>query len=238
VRPWRRAPHEEIDFRLKVLPSPLGRQGDVSRTWGGAPKVVPSPPTLSESARSQDFHNCSLGDFLFGLIGEGTALPHHKDFSSTLGVRFWGCHDVADRICHIRTANAKVALHFPRCDRTPASPTHQIHAQVVPTQAGVCGDQLTPNPEFSCYSGSCMLRSPNWLAIKSRDLKTNLVPSDNLANALNTIDLTMMIPVTPFLTCQISVFMTMNLYGVHKRVESMKTQEDVRVLDRFRSPGG
>jgi hypothetical protein len=49
--------------------------------------------------------------------------------------------------------------------------------------------------------------------MKCRDPKTNLMPGENLANALNIIDFMMMIVMIPFVACQLSVFMTMNLYG-------------------------
>jgi hypothetical protein len=55
--------------------------------------------------------------------------------------------------------------------------------------------------------------------IKCRDPKTNLVPDENLANALKSIDFTMMIPVGPYLAHQLSGFMIINLYGVCTRVK-------------------
>jgi hypothetical protein len=41
------------------------------------------------------------------------------------------------------------------------------------SQAEVDGDRSMPDPELSCCLGSCMLRSPNRLAMKCRDPKTN-----------------------------------------------------------------
>jgi hypothetical protein len=49
--------------------------------------------------------------------------------------------------------------------------------------------------------------------MKFRDPKVNLEPDENLANAENAINFTMMILVSPFLAHQLSVFMTIDLYG-------------------------
>jgi hypothetical protein len=64
-----------------------------------------------------------------------------------------------------------------------------------------------------------MLRFPNLLVTKYRDPKTNLESDKNFVDDLNVIDLTLMIPMSPFLVRQLSLFVTMNLYGVHMRVE-------------------
>jgi hypothetical protein len=70
-----------------------------------------------------------------------------------------------------------------------------------------------PGPDISCFSGSYNHRSPSLSTMKHRDLKTNLEAGKNLVADLNAIDLMEMIPVTPFLACQLSWFITMNLYG-------------------------
>jgi hypothetical protein len=75
-----------------------------------SPRGGVAPPSSSESVRSPfwsqddmclflaaffaflaslsdlDFHSGHLGYFFFDLIGGGIALPHHKDFSVSLGV--------------------------------------------------------------------------------------------------------------------------------------------------------
>jgi hypothetical protein len=81
------------------------------------------------------------------------------------------------------------------------------------------------NPKISCCSSSCKLK--------------NLKPVKNFVVDSNAIYLTLMIPVSPFLTYQLSWFMTINLYGgAHESEKSMVTQGDMRVLDRFGPPGG
>jgi hypothetical protein len=49
--------------------------------------------------------------------------------------------------------------------------------------------------------------------MKFRDPKVNLEPDENLANSENAINFTMMILVSPFLAHQLSVLMTIDLYG-------------------------
>jgi hypothetical protein len=52
------------------------------------------------------------------------------------------------------------------------------------------------------------------------------MPGENLANALNTINFTIMIPMSPFLARQLSRFMIMNLYwGAHENGNQWKDKE-------------
>jgi hypothetical protein len=69
--------------------------------------------------------------------------------------------------------------------------------------------------------------------MKYKDPKTILEPGEKFANALNIIDLMMMIPMSPYLACQLSWFMTMNLYGGAWR--SIETKRDVRVFRQVRT---
>jgi hypothetical protein len=47
-----------------------------------------------------------------------------------------------------------------------------------------------PDPMIACDLGSCKLRSSILLAMKSKDLKTNLEPGKNLVDDSNVVDLT------------------------------------------------
>jgi hypothetical protein len=55
--------------------------------------------------------------------------------------------------------------------------------RVRPTQAGDDGGRLVPGSKTFCCSSSCKLRSPNLLAMKWRDPKTNPEPGKNFADA-------------------------------------------------------
>jgi hypothetical protein len=55
-----------------------------------------------------DFRSRSLSDIFFGLISGDITLPHHKNLSVALRVRFRERNNIVDRICRVRTVDPEV----------------------------------------------------------------------------------------------------------------------------------
>jgi hypothetical protein len=149
-----------------------------------------------------------------------------------LRVRLRERRNIVDQIHHFGWRDPRcLALSMVRSDSDSPDTTEQClgHAlEARPTRAGVGGDRSMLGPKLSYFSGSFMLRSPNWLAIKCRDPKINLGLGENLANAWSP-STSWPLPDAP----TVSVYDNEFVWGAHESGNRCKHNGTQRFLDRF-----